>query len=76
MILIGSRALKHHFPDLRREPKDWDWAVAEADMPKIKKRGFEYHASPGFAWLLANEKDVASPDALYTIKMSHCSMVS
>ena len=72
MILIGSRALKQHYPDLRREPKDWDWVVADFDVPKTKRRGFEYHASPGFAWLLANEKDVASPDALYTIKMSHC----
>ena len=70
MILIGSRALKHHFPDIKRKPMDWDWVVAT--KPVTKSRFVEYHSSPGFAWLLENEKDIASPDALYTIKMSHC----
>ena len=34
MILIGSHAIKHHFPDFKREPKDKDFIVFETSQYK------------------------------------------
>lgn len=66
-MLIGSKAAKHWFPDLPREPVDTDIiSPIKSTSPKI-----EHHWNPAFEWLLKNEKDIASPNALYTIKVSH-----
>jgi len=32
MILIGSSAIKHWYPDFKREPKDLDYIVGEDEI--------------------------------------------
>jgi hypothetical protein len=67
-ILIGSKAAAHWFSDFR-ECKDVDYIQPYPHPPKIK--GVEYKFTPAFQWLLDNEEDIASSNALYTIKVSH-----
>jgi len=68
--LIGSQALKQFFPNLKREPKDFDYLV-ETKMPTNNQNGIveEYHENPVlFKYLSENE---LTPDVLYTLKVSH-----
>jgi hypothetical protein len=62
-MLIGSAAAKIHFPDFR-EPKDIDYFSIE------KIAGADCFWHPALSqW---NGGEVATPDELYTIKVSHC----
>lgn len=64
MLLIGSSAIKHHYPEFNRVPKDNDYAV----LTKIKgSREIEYLYNP----IIGNKEGIASPDLLYTLKISH-----
>lgn len=66
MILIGSKAIKHWFPDFNREPKDFDFAT----IIKIKGSvNCEFIPIP----IIANnfKDDVLNPNALATLKASH-----
>jgi hypothetical protein len=61
--LVGSRAIKHHFPEFPREPKDTDYLSPEpidgAETfwhPELEKAGFG---------------EIATVDELYTLKISH-----
>ena len=66
-ILIGSRAIKHHFPDFTREPKDYDYISDEPKLP-----GEDSHWNDGVAAFAAKYPDpIACPDALATLKYSH-----
>ena len=69
--LIGSRAIKMHFPSFR-EPNDWDWQSAEpvADWRTDDIGGrHDLFVDPRLAaW---NWGTVATPDELYTMKISH-----
>ena len=65
MILVGSTAIKHHFPSFKREPKDIDYIVA---VPMPRQKGVEYLVNPV---LCGYEGEVLSPDLLYTLKASH-----
>lgn len=61
-VLVGSQAIKHHFPDFR-EPKDWDYF----SNSKIAGAEVFYHpALENWQW-----GDVATADEMYTIKVSH-----
>ncbi len=68
MLIFGSTALKHWFPDLEREPKDIDYMGEGKSTREI-----EYHFNPAFQYILDNNKDskYVDPDFLYTIKVSH-----
>lgn len=73
MILFGSRAIKYHFPDFYREPKDWDFIVHVRGL-KSNIDGVEYkHIKPILDDLRACrcELEVLDPDRLLTLKMSH-----
>lgn len=63
-ILIGSSAIKFHFPDFTREPKDKDYI----GVGKNIGGQLEFHKNPVFE---NYEHDVLQPDDLYTLKMSH-----
>lgn len=71
-LIIGSSAIKYHFSDFPREPKDVDYIVSgkppyEHSLPFVSKR-VEYHKNPVFD----NYPDIIlSCDDLYTLKMSH-----
>lgn len=65
-MVIGSTAIKYHFPDFPREPKDLDLIGFGKN-----KNGIEFHRNPvleskmpGFSVCPAND--------LYTLKVSHC----
>lgn len=85
MLLIGSRAIKHWFPDFPRDPKDWDYVVANSTdqyyaiaddsfFENDSKYRVEYHVNP----ILFNlyqpgpfHEEIASANDLLTLKVSH-----
>jgi len=77
MILIGSTAIKHWFPDFPRVPKDTDYACIDGPnwlFREEKPKNTEYLINP-VLWEYYDRpwgKDIiCDPDILYTIKMSH-----
>lgn len=68
MILIGSSAIKLHYPDFNRIPKDIDYAVN--DKLKSKENGVEYLYNPILYKYYSNET-VLNATALTTLKASH-----
>lgn len=62
-MLIGSKALKHWYPDVR-EPKDVDHFSPNPDFPGDNF----WHESFPEVW---SADYIASPSQLYTIKVSH-----
>lgn len=78
MILIGSRAMKWHFPDFPREPKDYDYAVAKIGENRCVKNSngdrVELHPIKAI-WKrfnhLTRDLKILSPDQIYTLKVSH-----
>lgn len=74
MILIGSHAIKHHFNDFTREPKDIDLIITPLEMTKIAVKGenCEYLENPVFSNMYRYRGiTVLSPDHLCTLKASH-----
>ena len=72
MILIGSSAIKHWYPDFKREPKDLDYIVGEDEILPPKGQNVEYLLNP----ILSNKwkhKDTKPlyPGDLTTLKASH-----
>lgn len=72
MLLIGSAAIRHHFPDFNREPFDHDYVVERATYKSATVDGVrtEYHEIPSM-WIRYEPSGVVSVDHLYTLKMSH-----
>lgn len=70
MKLIGSAALKHHYPQFNRVPKDQDYAVADQDWAKKHTtKTTEYLYNPVLCeW---STESIASPTELLSLKMSH-----
>lgn len=67
-IIIGSTAMRFHFPDFNREPKDLDYAVQDSTQYK-SSRETEYLENPVLFNYTSDE--YLSPDMLLTLKMSH-----
>lgn len=68
MIIIGSTALKYHYPDFTREPKDLD-LIVEDSTQHVNKPGIEFLENPV---LLRYQKDgFIDPGLLLTLKISH-----
>lgn len=67
-IIIGSTAIKHHFPEFPREPSDLDYAVKSKKGFKTSK-AIEYLENPILFAHTTNE--ILNPDELLTLKMSH-----
>lgn len=75
MVLMGSRAIRLHFPDFPREPKDWDY-ISNMDFISSEvngKRTEIYDIPPLFKRFdnVTRDVKVLSPDELYTLKVSH-----
>lgn len=71
MILIGSKAIKHYFPEFKREPKDIDYVV-NIDSKMQSGNGIEYLKNP----VIYNRykpftNTVISINDLTTLKASH-----
>jgi len=67
MLIYGSCAIKHHFPDYKRIPNDVDLISAD------KVIGCDCHYTPAFSYIFEHNSDdvYVDPDLLYTIKISH-----
>jgi hypothetical protein len=79
-LIIGSSAIKHHFPHFHREPKDIDYAVSvDRNIKGYKHNGkqVEYLYNPIiFNHVEETTQDgiqYATPSQLLTLKMSHIS---
>lgn len=68
-LIIGSTAIKHHFPDFNRTPKDLDIAVSDV-KGYVNKRGIEYLENP-IIFKYSNDDEFISKDLLLSLKMSH-----
>jgi len=66
-IVIGSTAIKHHFPEFAREPKDYD--AFSSWYPEGNGDIFWDERLRQHWW--TNPERVATPDELYTVKLSH-----
>lgn len=66
--LVGSRAIKHWFPDFR-EPKDYDYITTGTER---SSKDIEYHpvSCSGHEWII-KQGPIASPETMLTLKMSH-----
>jgi hypothetical protein len=75
ITLIGSRAMRHWFPDAREPKGDWDWQCAHSPREDEKTfLGVVAGRNDVFvdARIAAWEWDsVATPSELYTMKISH-----
>jgi hypothetical protein len=71
-VLIGSRAIKHWFPDFPREPKDTD-IVTDTPPWGYQGSGLEYHNIPPLIDRIEeiSVNGVLTANALYTLKVSH-----
>jgi len=73
MILIGSSAIKSHYTDFHREPKDIDYAIkgTEIKSDNTQSKRIEYLINPVLFDYVSPDETVLSPNLLYTLKMSH-----
>lgn len=77
MLIFGSTAIKHWFPDYDKEPKDIDYLTVYEDMVKVTSmfggKKVEHHYAPFAQLVLDNNYDNIYLDAnmLYTLKCSH-----
>ncbi len=69
-ILIGSAAIKYHFPDFKREPKDYDYISEVADKGILGDKKVEYLENP-ILWELYSDYEVLPINVLYNLKLSH-----
>lgn len=67
-MIIGSTALKYHFPDFTRTPNDLDIIVEDPSKFR-KERGIEYLENP--ILLKYESGEYISPNMLLTLKISH-----
>jgi hypothetical protein len=71
-VLIGSKAIKDHFPDFPRDPKDIDfftpYSREQLELPNSEKKVETFWHEDLTKW---NWGTTATPDELYTIKVSH-----
>jgi hypothetical protein len=75
-LIIGSTAMQFNFPTVSREPKDLDFFAPPEQIPAYLKakvgevEPFWHESWRGTRFETANW-DMATPDELYTIKVSH-----
>jgi hypothetical protein len=76
MILIGSAAIRHHFPSFQREPKDIDYILRKGEVPSDSQGGvrIEYHRNEVIDECFPKDGEQVLPaNMLYTLKVSHAS---
>ena len=70
-MIIGSKALLHHFPEFKRIPKDIDVIRCSHKIDETNLR-IEYHDCPPLVSYYNNDCPVfLGKDELYTLKCSH-----
>lgn len=67
-MLIGSQAMRHHIPSFPRDPQDIDY-IYENGIVKVENIN---HNCQGIRRIFEiYDTDIAPPDLLYTLKVSH-----
>ena len=69
-LIIGSTAMRHHFPDFNRSPKDLDIAVEDSSSFTSTK-GVEYLGNPILFKYVPEGQEYIDPNMLLSLKMSH-----
>lgn len=69
--LIGSSAMKHHFPDFNREPKDLDYALLTKGDRGNEETELRQDAMAIPLVVKNSTSSIASPEMLLTLKLSH-----
>ena len=70
-VIIGSNAIKFHFPLFNRDPNDLDYAV---DVENVKRdKNTEYLYNPIIFKYIENDQIYVTPSQILTLKMSHIS---
>ena len=69
-LIIGSTAMRHHFPDFNRSPKDLDIAVEDSSSITSTK-GVEYLGNPILFKYVPEGQEYIDPNMLLSLKMSH-----
>lgn len=67
MLVIGSTAIKHHFPDFGRESKDYDMFARPEEVDSSIDSFWDHRLSG----TVLDRTGYATPNELYTIKISH-----
>lgn len=70
-LIIGSTAIKYHFDNYKKEPRDVDYAVDE-DIG-VSNKDVEYLYNPVIFNYVDNNQIYATPSQMLTLKMSHIS---
>lgn len=70
MILIGSKAIKHWFPDFPRVPKDSDYLVLDKSRWNNIPGKEEYYEND-IIYFKNKDSKYIDPNLLYTLKISH-----
>lgn len=69
LTLIGSRAMRHWFPDAREPGRDWDYHGPTGSLWASEDTPIDLFTDERLAaW---NWGPIATPDELYTLKISH-----
>lgn len=72
-IILGSVALKHHYPEVKRKPKDVDILVEKPEVFKGKYLDVQSHRLYSLVSEYNQGELFASPEVLLTLKLSHVS---
>lgn len=70
-IILGSVALKHHYPAVKRKPKDVDILVDKPEVFKGKYLDVQSHRLYSLISEYNKGELFASPEVLLTLKLSH-----
>lgn len=68
MLLIGSKAIKHFYPDFSRNPHDTDYIVEDSSKHQ-KEKGVEFLENP--ILFKMQSEGVINMDTLLSLKISH-----
>lgn len=68
MVVIGSTAIRHYYPDFPRDPNDVDYVV-ESKRGYVNADGIEYHLNP--VLLKYQSEGYCLPSFLLNLKISH-----
>lgn len=80
MLIIGSTAIQHYFPEFKREPKDLDIAVKDKEDKELWKayidespllKGVRVELLENPVIFKYQDEGYLKPDLLLTLKMSH-----
>lgn len=71
-ILVGSQALKIHFPNDNIKTHDHDYLINGKTGRNKNIEFYDINENKGLKYIFDNNQEIAAPEQLYTLKLSHC----